>query len=89
MTVIKMQILQLNLLTRLNQFLSTIQIGITLIGILAGAFGGATVARALSGYFVGIPFLNQYGEAVAFIVVVLIITYLTLIIGELRPKRIV
>ncbi|HPX77529.1 MAG TPA: hemolysin family protein [Methanobacterium sp.] len=71
-----------------NQFLSTIQICITLIGILAGAFGVATVARALSGYFVGIPFLNQYGEAVAFIVVVLIITYLTLIIGELVPKRI-
>lgn len=71
-----------------NQFLSTIQIGITLIGILAGAFGGATLAQAISGYVEGIPFLSQYSEAVGFILVVLIITYLSLIIGELVPKRI-
>lgn len=71
-----------------NQFLSTIQIGITLIGILAGAFGGATLAQAVTGYVEGIPFLAQYSEAVGFIVVVLIITYLSLIIGELVPKRI-
>jgi len=71
-----------------NQFLSTIQIGITLIGILAGAFGGATLVQAISGYVEGIPFLSQYSEAVGFIVVVLIITYLSLIIGELVPKRI-
>lgn len=71
-----------------NQFLSTVQIGITLIGILAGAFGGATLSQAIAGYIDNVPFLNQYSEAVGFIVVVLIITYLSLIIGELVPKRI-
>lgn len=71
-----------------NQFLSTVQIGITLIGILAGAFGGATLSQAIARYIDTLPFLNQYSEAVGFIVVVLIITYLSLIIGELVPKRI-
>lgn len=71
-----------------NQFLSTIQIGITLIGILAGAFGGATIARGIAKNVENIPFLTEYSEAVGFIVVVVIITYLSLIIGELVPKRI-
>lgn len=71
-----------------NQFLSTIQVGITMIGILAGAFGGATLAQGIAEYAENIPFLSQYSEAVGFIVVVLIITYLSLIIGELVPKRI-
>lgn len=68
-----------------NQFLSTIQIGITLVGILAGAFGGATIAGPLSEYFL---FLSPYHVAISMLIVVLIITYLTLVIGELVPKRI-
>ena len=71
-----------------NQFLSTIQIGITLIGILAGAFGGATIAENLSRSLAGIPLLQPYSEALGFLIVVLIITYLSLIVGELVPKRI-
>nr|WP_255596647.1 hemolysin family protein [Methanobrevibacter sp. TMH8] len=68
-----------------NQFLSTIQIGITLIGILAGAFGGATLAEPLSQY---LTFLGQYSSGISVIIVVIIITYLSLVIGELVPKRV-
>ncbi|HYW22460.1 MAG TPA: hemolysin family protein [Nodularia sp. (in: cyanobacteria)] len=70
-----------------NHFLSTIQIGITLIGILTGALGGATIATRLEVYIRLIPFLVPYSKPIAFGVVVLIITYLSLIIGELVPKR--
>lgn len=69
-------------------FLSTVQIGITLVGILAGAFGGATIAEQLALYFSRVPALAQYSEALALAIVVLSITYLSLIIGELVPKRI-
>jgi putative hemolysin len=70
-----------------NRFLSTIQVGITLIGILAGAFGGTTVARSLEVYVKGIPFLKGYSHAVALGSVVLGLTYLSIVIGELVPKR--
>lgn len=70
-----------------NRFLSTVQIGITLIGILAGAFGGATLAKSLAVYLALIPGLQESSEAIAFGIVVLIVTYLSLIIGELVPKR--
>lgn len=70
-----------------NQFLSTVQIGITLVGILAGAFGGATVARHLALRLQKYPELASYSEAIAVAVVVLTITYLSLILGELVPKR--
>ena len=71
-----------------NQFLSTIQIGITLIGILAGAFGGATIAQTISKNIAGIQILSPYSEILGVIIVVIIITYLSLIIGELVPKKI-
>lgn len=70
-----------------NQFLSTVQVGITLIGILTGAFGGATIANRLVPYVRLVPFLAPYSEPVSFGIVVLIITYLSLILGELVPKR--
>lgn len=70
-----------------NRFLSTVQIGITLIGILAGAFGGATIATKLAVVLDALPFLAPYGRALALGFVVLSITYLSLIIGELVPKR--
>jgi putative hemolysin len=70
-----------------NNFLSTAQIGITLIGILSGAVGGATVAKRLEEVFDLIPFLDPYSETASFVVVVAIITYLSLVIGELVPKR--
>jgi len=70
-----------------NRLLSTVQIGITLIGILAGVVGGATIAEELSVRLSTIPLLAPYSEAIALGIVVLGITYLTLIIGELVPKR--
>jgi putative hemolysin len=73
-----------------NHFLSTVQIGITLIGILAGAFGGATVANKLEGLLraLPVPWLAASSRAVSVAIVVLIITYLSLILGELAPKQI-
>ncbi len=71
-----------------NRLLSTVQIGITLIGILAGVLGGATIAEELSARLIFIPLLAPYSEAIALGIVVLGITYLTLVIGELVPKRI-
>lgn len=76
----------LDLANEPGTFLATIQIGITLIGILAGAFGGATLARHLAAAFKDISFLARYADALGLAVVVLIITYLSLIIGELVPK---
>src|SRR5829696_8990374 len=70
-----------------TRFLSTVQIGISLIGILAGAFGGATLADPLAGVLASVPWLAPYSWAVAFVGVVAAITYLSLIIGELVPKR--
>lgn len=71
-----------------TRFLSTVQIGITLIGIITGAFGGATLAGPLSSALSRIPFLDRYSDAIGVAVVVAVITYLSLIIGELVPKRI-
>ncbi|NJD53397.1 MAG: HlyC/CorC family transporter [Candidatus Methanoperedens sp.] len=70
-----------------NRLLSTVQIGITLIGILAGVLGGATIAEELSARLVFIPLFAPYSKAIALGTVVLGITYLTLVIGELVPKR--
>ncbi|HKR14583.1 MAG TPA: hemolysin family protein [Pyrinomonadaceae bacterium] len=70
-----------------DRFLSTIQIGITLVGILAGAFGGATIADQLGAQISRVPALAAYGEAIGVVVIVLAITYFSLIVGELVPKR--
>jgi putative hemolysin len=70
-----------------NRFLSTIQIGITLIGVLAGAFGEATIAAQLADVLANLPALAAYSELIALAVVVTLITYLSLVIGELVPKR--
>jgi putative hemolysin len=71
-----------------DRFLSTVQIGITLVGIFAGAFGGATLAAAVAEQVAGVAVLAPYSEAIGLGVVVIAITYLSLIIGELVPKRI-
>jgi putative hemolysin len=71
-----------------NHFLAAVQIGITLVGILAGAFGGATIAEKLAAPLRALPFLAPYSETLSLVIVVLTITYLSLIIGELAPKRI-
>ncbi|MFZ5788423.1 MAG: hemolysin family protein [Acidobacteriota bacterium] len=68
-------------------FLSTVQVGITLVGVLAGAFGGATLAEPLAAYLGTAPLTSRYAEPVAFGVVVVAITFVSLILGELVPKR--
>ena len=70
-----------------TRFLSTVQIGISLIGVLAGAFGGAALAGPLAQALRGVPPLAPYAGPLAFGAVVVAITYLSLIVGELVPKR--
>lgn len=70
-----------------GEFLSTIQIGITLIGVLAGAFGGATVARHLKVALEKMPMLADYAAPASVAIVVIIITFISLIMGELVPKQ--
>ena len=70
-----------------GRFLSTVQIGITLVGILAGAFGGATLAEELGAWIAVFPRLAPYSGAIGIGVVVIAITYLSLILGELVPKQ--
>jgi putative hemolysin len=71
-----------------TRLLSTVQLGITLIGIVAGAFGGATIAETLDVYIRAVSWLSASSDAIAFTIVVIVITYLSLVIGELVPKRI-
>ena len=77
----------LGLAVQPTRFLSTVQIGITLIGILSGAFGGATIAETLAAYLAQFPALQPYSEAISVGIVVTVVTYFSLVIGELVPKR--
>jgi putative hemolysin len=70
-----------------NKFLATVQIGITLVGIMAGAFGGATIAESIASYLNVFSLLAPYSELIGVGVVVIFITYFSLIVGELVPKR--
>lgn len=71
-----------------EEFLSTIQIGITLIGIISGAFGGVAIAHQVAPLFEKIPLLAPYAHNISMILVVAVITYLSLVVGELVPKSI-
>ncbi len=71
-----------------TRFLSTVQIGITLVGILAGAFGGATLSEKLALWLTQFPAVAPYSKVLSIFIVVGAITYFSLIIGELAPKRI-
>ncbi len=77
----------LALLERPDQLLSTVQIGITLVGVMAGVFGGATLAGRLEGVFAALGIPDPYAGALALVLVVAGVTYLTIILGELAPKR--
>jgi putative hemolysin len=70
-----------------ERFLSTVQIGITLIGILASIYGGARIADKLAFTLSGVPWLGQFADNLAFIIVIGALTYFQLVIGELVPKR--
>lgn len=71
-----------------NRLLSTVQIGITFVGIFAGAFGAETLAKPISLLISPVPIIGNYGDQIAFLMIVSIITYLSLVVGELVPKRI-
>jgi putative hemolysin len=71
-----------------NRFLSTVQIGITLIGILTGVYSGDKLTSDLEAYLMAVPLLLPYSHPLAVGLVVLLITYLSLVLGELVPKRI-
>ncbi len=80
--------LALRLIGDPGRFLSTIQIGITSVGILLGVVGGATVAGRLGIWLDRFPIIAPNGDTIAIVLVVISITYLSLIVGELVPKRI-
>jgi putative hemolysin len=71
-----------------TRFLSTVQVGITLIGILAGAFGENAFSGKLEPLVSRVPGLEPYADTIALALVVLLITYFSLVVGELVPKRI-
>ena len=81
-------VIALNLLDNLNDYLSAMQIGITLISVVEGAYGGVAIGHYLQPLVEQIPFLFPYAEQISISVVIVIITYLSLIIGELAPKYI-
>jgi putative hemolysin len=70
-----------------NKFLSAVQIGITLVGIFAGVFGGATIAKSLTAWLTALEVPAGYSSGISIGIVVVSITYLSLVIGELVPKR--
>src|SRR5262245_11167947 len=77
----------LDLATSPNQFLSTVQAVITLVGILVGAFAGRNVADWMASQIGALPLIGIYHKEIGLAVVVVVITYLSLVIGELVPKR--
>ncbi len=70
-----------------SSFFSTIQVGITSVGILSGAIGEAAIADPLAEWFAGIPLLAPYAKTVALTITVVCLTYISVVVGELVPKR--
>jgi putative hemolysin len=71
-----------------NKFLSTVQIGITLIGILTGIFSGAKITDDVQLFITGFDILKPYANSIAVGIVVVVLTFFSLVLGELLPKRI-
>lgn len=70
-----------------NRFLSTVQIGITLVGIVAGALGSGSISDRLATWIEPVPFLGAHAKSVSLVIVIGALTYLSLVVGELVPKR--
>jgi len=77
----------LELLKSSSNLLSATQIGITLVGIFTGALGGATLAEHLAVWLAKVPWLVPYASGISIVLVVILTTYFSLVIGELIPKR--
>lgn len=71
-----------------TRFLSTVQIGITMIGVLSGAFGESAITQQLIPVFANIEWLAPYANSLAMACMVIMVTYVTIVVGELVPKRI-
>ena len=69
-----------------ERFLATVQIGVTVVSVVASAFGGATLAERLSAVLRAVPALALHAEPIALTAIVVVISYLSLVIGELIPK---
>ena len=78
----------LNLLAHPENFLSSVQIGITMVGIVSGLYGGVAIVEDVTPIIAAIPLLENNSVEIAYIIVVGLITYLSLVIGELLPKSI-
>jgi putative hemolysin len=78
----------LDLANNPNKFLSTVQIGITLIGILTGIYSGEKITQDLTEAVANIPALTPYAHSIAVLVIVVIVTFFSIVFGELIPKRI-
>ena len=78
----------LQLQSKSEDFLSAIQIGITLIGIINGVYGGVTIASKVAPLFYNIPVIAPYAETISLALVVFMITYISIVVGELVPKTI-
>src|ERR1700712_1945579 len=70
-----------------QRFLPTVQVGITLVSVFTGVFGGARIASHLQAWLATIPQLAEFAEGEALTIVVIVTTYLTLVLGELVPKQ--
>jgi len=84
----KNAVLVLQLIDNPDKFLSAIQIGITLIGILAGVYGGQAFASDLEKYLINFSWLAPYAHSVSLGIIISVITYFSIVIGELIPKKI-
>lgn len=76
----------LNLLKNPEDFLSSVQVGITLIGIISGVYGGATLVNDVIPILEKVSFLKNYAPQLAYVIVIGLITYFSIVIGELIPK---
>lgn len=84
----KNAIIALKLTENPDSFLAAMQVGVTTIGILAGVYGGQAFAAGLEKYFSEITWLADYAHSLALLIIIGGITYLTIVIGELIPKKI-
>lgn len=78
----------LDLINRPTYLISTVSFGITLLTIIIGAFGETALSEHLRKYFASIPFIKPYSEALSFSIIIIVVTYISLIFGELVPKKV-
>jgi len=77
----------LRLAARPDEFLSAVQVGITLVGILSGAFGASAFSGDLAVVIERVPIMSGYGDEVATVIIVTVLTYFSVVLGELIPKQ--